>query len=406
MPTIQLKAKLQAYSRAPFYGDYIRQPSSVTENYNKDTIYVLKDGSWIDLAKASEELGISVEALRAEVNDKFDNIRIEQDATNPAKILFYDSNDSPTEITLPSAVVDNITIGVNPDNQLYTINNPDEKTIKTIITTVGDSDNIQESFDVQNSGEYRVQAIYKLEDPTVALSDIDKQDFNQKYISGFDIANRLAKSEKNISDLEAFIQGKGGFLDPYNFGQALTNLSELDKNNALTEYAKQQLNTDEIPDQTKVKNLYTGNIWVYISDKNVWVNEGQDTIVTATNDGVLGAVTGVEYDENDSNTKFRISIEKDESGLSTGKMLVNGLKEEFQKVVYKSIGNDDSQPIPNTYALRTNTGAIRATEAIEDSDVINQGQFNSWINSVAMTDLEVEALVEEYFKPVQNGGMN
>ena len=126
--------------------------------------------------------------------------------------------------------------------------------------------------------------------------------------------------------MEAFIQGKGGFLDPYNFGQALTNLSELDKNNALTEYAKQQLNTDEIPDQTKVKNLYTGNIWVYISDKNVWVNEGQDTIVTATNDGVLGAVTGVEYDENDSNTKFRISIEKDESGLSTGKMLVNGLK--------------------------------------------------------------------------------
>ena len=116
MPTIQLKAKLQAYSRAPFYGDYIRQPSSVTENYNKDTIYVLKDGSWIDLAKASEELGISVEALRAEVNDKFDNIRIEQDATNPAKILFYDSNDSPTEITLPSAVVDNITIGVNSDS--------------------------------------------------------------------------------------------------------------------------------------------------------------------------------------------------------------------------------------------------------------------------------------------------
>ena len=47
MPQIKLQAKLQAYSRAPFYGDYIRDPKSLVPDYNSTTIYVFKDGKII-----------------------------------------------------------------------------------------------------------------------------------------------------------------------------------------------------------------------------------------------------------------------------------------------------------------------------------------------------------------------
>ena len=65
MPTITLKAKLQAYSRAPFYGDYIRQPAGILgQDFDPNIIYVLKDGNWIDLAQAASDTGASIDELR------------------------------------------------------------------------------------------------------------------------------------------------------------------------------------------------------------------------------------------------------------------------------------------------------------------------------------------------------
>ena len=65
---IILKAKLQAYSRAPFYGDYIRNPKSLLKDeYDPSKYYVFKDGSWINLEEASSKLGLSIEELSNEL---------------------------------------------------------------------------------------------------------------------------------------------------------------------------------------------------------------------------------------------------------------------------------------------------------------------------------------------------
>ena len=392
MPTLQLKATLQAYSKTPFYGDYIRQPESLLgSEYDPNLVYVLKDGSWVDLAKAASETGASIDELKAyieQVEKKVrDNIRIEQDLSNPFNLKFYDYNNVPTPIVLPTANTDNITIGVNEDSQLYTINNPDEITLKTIITYEGDSENIQESFNIKRDGKYQVVSIF------------DERE--KAYISGTDIRARLSAAEKNIKDLEAYAQGTGGFLDPYNFG-SFVNLSAAEKNNILNQYAYDQLSGGEpqlIPDQTKVKNIFDGHIWVYIQSDDNWVDEGADTVVTANNDGVLGAVTGVTYNPDDINTKFKISID------DKGEMSVNGLEEEFADVLRES--QSSVNPLADTYVKRSDLGTVKASNSIEDNDVITQGQFNTWIEDTFMTAEEVNQLVDDNFE-IQyfNGGTN
>lgn len=392
MPTLNLKATLQAYSKAPFYGDYIRQPQSLLgSDYDPNLTYVLKDGSWIDLAKASSELGISIDELKSYISQVEsrvrDNIRIEQDLANPNDLKFYDYNNIPTPIILPTAKTDNVTVGINDVGDLYTINNPDEITLKTIVTYESDSDNISESFDIKRDGKYQVVSIF------------DEKE--KAYISGSDIRSRLSAAEKNIRDLESYTQGTGGFLDPNNFG-SFVNLSVAEKNNLLNQYAYDQLSGGEaklIPDQTKVKNIFDGHIWVYIQSDDSWIDEGADTVVTANNDGVVGAVTGIAYDPSNSETKFKISITSD-----NGIMSVNGLKEEFDTVIYKT--EADEQVIPNTYAQRTQIGTLKANNSVEDDDVINQSQFNDWIQNSFMTTDDIYDLVNYNFEIQTFGGNN
>lgn len=392
MPIINLTATLQAYSKAPFYGDYIRQPQSLLgSDYDPNLIYVLKDGSWIDLAKASSELGISIDELDNYIklveHKARDHIRIEQDLANPSDLKFYDYNNVAKPIVLPKAKTDNITIGLNDNNELYTVNNPDEVTLKTVVTYKGDSDNIYESFDIKRDGKYQVVSIFDEKEKT--------------YISGTAIRARLSAAEKNIRDLESYTQGTGGFLDPNNFG-SFVNLSDSEKNNLLNQYAYDQLSDGEaklIPDQTKVKNIFDGHIWVYVQSDDNWVDEGADTVVTANNDGVVGAVTGVAYDPSNPETKFKISITSD-----NGTMSVNGLKEEFDTVIYKT--EADEQVIPNTYAQRTQLGTLKATNSVEDDDVINQSQFNDWVQNSFMTTDDIYDLVNYNFEIQTFGGNN
>ena len=85
-------------------------------------------------------------------------------------------------------------------------------------------------------------------------------------------------------------------------------------------------------------------------------------------------------------------------------MSVNGLQEEFNKVVYKSSGDADSTT-SGSYVQRTSDGTIVANASIKDSDVINQGQFNNWQNEIAsLSTQDIANIVNDYFRPVTNGG--
>lgn len=418
MPTINLNAKLQAYSRAPFYGDYIRQPSGeLGDAFDPNIIYVLKDGKWIDLAEAASDIGASIDELRNYIqqieNNLGEDIRTVSCSIDYAKqsLKFIDSNGQEYFYTLPGAKTDGITIGLNSDNLLETLDRPDEETIKVVDVVYADDDLGVDTRKI--SGKLRAQALFYNEDPKVGLSEEEAELFDSKYLSGYDIKGKfdslqasLSKAEKNIRDLEAYTQGKGGFLDPYNFMEALGKVEEQTRNATLNQYAYNQLSNGEpaqIPDQTKVKNTFDGHIWVYVQETNTWLDEGADTVVTANNEGVLGSVTGIEYDPTDINTKFKISIDKeynsvDKSWQSTGTMTVNGLAEEFDKVIYKTETDSDSAE-PNTYVRRTADGTIITAASKEDSEAVNQGQINSWIHENEITSAEIIAIVNDIYLP-------
>ena len=128
MPTINLTATLQAYSRVPFYGDYIRQPSGeLGDAFDPNTIYVLKDSKWIDLAEAASDIGASVDELRNYIqqveNELGEDIRTVSCSIDYAKqsLKFVDSNGQEYFYLLPSARTDGVTIGLNSDYLLFEI---------------------------------------------------------------------------------------------------------------------------------------------------------------------------------------------------------------------------------------------------------------------------------------------
>lgn len=394
MPIINLKATLQAYSKAPFYGDYIRQPEFIVENYDKNFFYVMHDGQWVDLVEASSALGMSIEELVEQIttlnnkifgkNGVVENIDVIIDRN---KLIFTDGNGVEKTYILPLSRVDDDSIGLNADFQLTTLNKPDNKTLK-IVDVEYDDDGVSV---VKKSAKLRVDAIYDADSKT--------------YLDGSELNTTLKRFDKTIKSLEEYTLGTGGFLDPYNFGNL--NIDKDKRNSILNNQAYEQL-FDGIPrqiqDQTKIKNIYDGHIWVYIQKDNTWIDEGADTIVNANNDGVLGAVTGIAYDPSNSETKFKVSIDVDDNGISTGKMSVNGLIEEFEEVAYKNEFKADS--VAYSYVKRTDTGAIAASDALNSNEAVTLNQINQLLNNLQLTDSDIHNLVQDIYIPIPNGGNN
>ena len=412
MAEIKLKAILRAYSKSPFYNDFVRDiysqkevlPETQYVRIYKETIDENGDpnniGEWVPLntsllEKPLEEYAQQVASLKEGVNKI--SVKVDE-KTN--QLIFTDSQGKVYYDTLPQAKVDGTTIKIDDEYRSYVIDTPDNETLKitNIVYRNGVDENGVPIPDPNTgiidkiSGKIRVEGIY--------INDINT------VMSGNELNSRLLKAEKNIKDLEEYTQGTGGFLDPYNFGKALNHLSQEEKNTLLNKEAYNQLSNgiaQLIPDQTKIKNLFDGHIWVYVQKDNNWLDEGADTIVTANNEGILGAVTGVEYNPNDISTKFKISIGKDGLGNSNGIMSVNGLAEEFGKVIYKTDG-DENNAGAGTYVKRTSMGTIVANPSINDNDVVTQGQINEWFSEFRLPDDMINQIVNMNYEPVINNG--
>ena len=380
MPSIKLNVnKLRAYTLAPFHVDSIREAP-------QDNIqYVRQNGSWVPLDITS--LGASLGDIASSVQ----KLQRQLDAVDikfiPSKnqLIFIDGYGNETVVTLPGANVDGKTVGLNDTNALYVIDTADEKTIKiTDIETIPHPDDA--SVQKKVSGKLRVEAIYAE---------------NGTYLSGKSILNRLNQAEKNISDLEVLTQGTGGFLDPQEFymnelnpsDTLLSYLSDSRRNTLLTIYAKSQKG-EFVPDQTKIKDTKEGYIWVW--NGSTWLNDGLDSIVTASNKGILGVVTGVEYNPEDINTKFKISI-IEQDNRSSGKMEVNGLADEFEQVVYKKDASVTEQD--NSYVQRTAFGTIRTKDSIDDFDAINKHEFKQWQVDTVLSDEDIVQIVNQNYLP-------
>lgn len=388
MPSIQLQAKLRAYTRAPFYSDYIREAPQDGEQY------VRLNGKWVTLETSLFEDKLNnFQQMVTELQTQLDAVDIRFNSTTN-QLIFVDGYGNETFVTLPGTNVDFETIGLTDTNALYVMDTPDNTTIK-VVDVVTKPSVLDESVSQKVSGKLRVDGVYAEKSDTV--------------LKGQDILDRISKAEKNISDLESYTQGKGGFLDPHNFGTDLKNayLEEIDSTTGYTrrdlllnERAYVELNNGvpfSIPDQTKIKNLFDGHIWVFISIEDRWVDEGADTIVNANNHGVVGAVTGTAYNPEDPSTKFKISIEENENNVATGVMSVNGLEQEFKKVVYKT--ETDNVAIPNTYVRRTLEGTVTTAESVNDTDAVNRGEFYRWMQTSTISDEEIAEIVTSLYLP-------
>lgn len=137
-----------------------------------------------------------------------------------------------------------------------------------------------------------------------------------------DLVPEVNTQSNKIRDLDSRTKGMGGYLNAYDFKKATPTQDEL------TEYALEEIGITEkteIFNQTKIKNLYDGNIWVLTntptSDPIVfeWANVGQEQIADANNDGIHGLITG-SYDE------YYGKVD------SLGRVSINGLKESIEDI--------------------------------------------------------------------------
>lgn len=381
MQELKLNARLRAYSRAPYYTDWIRDITSQADipeaSINNPIAYARaydSDGepTWIkldisllnketidyliDLVNVTED---EFKEIETEFNRIQDNIDFQLEVTGPYsnQLVFTNAKGQKKAITLPSSYPDKFTLNINEDHLLYVMDTPDEETITIVDTQVKPIYNaLNEIVGNQKiSGKLQAQKLF-----------VQSSDSGPTYISGEeiytqlnDLSKNLSTANKNIKDLENYVQGKGGFIDPYDFQRREVEAQ------VLSRYYYNTQNKGivcDIPDQTKVKNLYDGCIWVYVSSEDKWVNEGADVVVMANNDGIVGVVTG-------SNEDYKISINAD------GIMSVNKLDDTLLNLQSNKV-----QIIPNTF---------------ENDAVYVQGTFNQKLLEISKSNKAETVVVRD-----------
>ena len=157
--------------------------------------------------------------------------------------------------------------------------------------------------------------------------------------------------------------------------------------------------------------MFDGAVWIYADYS--WYNDGSEVVIAANNNGVFGTVTG-------SSDPFKISIDTNRQGQSLGTMTVNGLEEEFNKIVYIEKNNStlnsayvqtpsQSQTLigissnneASTLVQRTENGFVRCSvPTLDETDkniLVNIGWVDNWFEANSATDEEIENLINETF---------
>ena len=204
-----------------------------------------------------------------------------------------------------------------------------------------------------------------------------------------DLVPEVNVQGNKIRDLESRTSGIGGYLNAYDFKKATPTQDEL------TEYALEEIGiTDktQIFNQTKVRNLYDGNIWVLTNTPTSeppvfeWANVGQEQIADANNDGIHGLVTG-SYDE------YYGKID------SLGRISINGLKEKVDNLV--TLDSDQ---------IITGVKEFKVTTNYEDSPaLVDPTQSNKRLLEFAKTNIEdivVRSPYDILLKPKNGSGYN
>ena len=447
MADIRLKAKLQAYSKSPFYADYIRNviinEFGTTTPLEPNTSYIWQGNRWekMDVGNINEigDRLLDAENQVAKNKEDLNNISLNIDSNSPGVLKFVDGKGVEHTIDITNeSLVDNITINYTDNGKLQLSHPWDNKTITINAET----------------GEMQVSGIV----------------MSGEVVNGNDLDNQLRKIEasieatnKNLKDIASYINdgSAGTMLPPFAIVQghwegnkyivdplpAVPITDEYSIQELLSTYAEIQLNIilnedkasedyiniegeDQFPDNVRVQDSYTGNLWIFARDEDYpdghWYNNGKDLIVSATNDGVLGVVTGVDWKVEEKGTQFIDNWGNDEdylqghinskpiidengnNGMSLPTISINGLKERLidldkTKVEkYNNIGNNldvayiqkantngtdqdhnkidvisiNTEATGDTIVKRTQDGRVKTQQPVDNDDAINAKWFN------------------------------
>lgn len=350
---IKLTAKLKAYSKSPFYPDFVRdvysqEDSQIELKYVRSYSKKLNDlgkevdvGEWIpinpllkDIDTKIDQLNISLTQTQTTLNHLEDQIRGSGENLAPLDFGGLENTKSSPQGSGSLSKSDILnsyahqTLNIIPD-QTKVYDKQDKKTWVYVEKTdqwvdnggrvfipatntgvfgviTGSTDKFKASID-ESEGTLSINGLS--EELTLLKSKIDDG------ING--IEDKLEKSLKKY-------ESSNGYLTSNNFN------IDTPTQDSLTKLAMDCLNIsliEDIPDGSKIKNTHNNHTWVFNryldSTTNVvsykWEDFGSDSICIANNDGVHGLVTG-------SQENFRGFID------INGIISINGLEEEFNTI--------------------------------------------------------------------------
>ena len=350
---IKLTAKLKAYSKAPFYPDFVRdvysqEDSQVELKYVRSYSKKLNDlgkevavGEWTpidpllkNIDTKIDQLNISLTQTQTALNHLEDQVHGSGENLTP--LDFGDLEDiksSPQGLrSLSKSDILNSyahqTLNIIPD-QTKVYDKQDKKTwvyVEKINQWVDNGGKVfipatnNGVFGVITGSTDKFKASIDESEGTLSINGLSEELtlLKSKIDDGINsVEDKLKKSLKKY-------ESSNGYLKSNNFN------IDIPTQDSLTKLAMDYLNIsliEDIPNGSKIKNTYNNHTWVFNryldSTTNVvsykWEDFGSDSICIANNDGVHGLVTG-------SQENFRGFID------INGVISINGLEEEFNSI--------------------------------------------------------------------------
>ena len=422
MNNIKLTAKLKAYSKAPFFPDYVRGVNvladGTTQELEPNTLYARKDGNWEkvffgDLQGIGDRLeGLERSDTQLALNDQdiqkqLKNIYVNFDTIND--ILIYKDIDGNEHSWYIESRVDNSTIKYSADGKLELMYKPDGVSLVNQITEDG-------KLMQKAKALYYERQVMDLDGGVIKDSG---------YLSGSDILLKFEQNRTTMDHISSVLSGLQTDVNSTLLG--VVNLFDIYTSNVenkeqliddrLTAFAIDALGIlpELLGGDLFVYDSYSGNIFKSYKDSAIsnvyWeVDSNKSTYIPyANNSGLAGLVVGSEWDQDGEydesweslpnylkgniNSKVDYDDEdKNKFNRQLPTISINGLKERLQDLddsklelsqnssIYDSIvaiGKNSRQqigikvsqsPISNSSPIRDVSGNIQVGYANNDND--------------------------------------
>lgn len=403
---IHLNAKLEAYSRAPYYSDWVRDVSSnsTTEQVPEDFISYVRvkvpvgtdsDGNIVYEYKWKANTTVlqqsdGLSKLESRVADNETDIlehnkwikNISLTDIGKSTLIFTDWNGYITRIQLPTTSPDNETIRQVTDKDgskvLRSMYGVDNDTIVIVPEYETVTDETGTHAGLKTKDKFRAKALYTdfVQDRDLVVNNILSSDV---------IARTLYNLKNEINNLA----NDGVLIDPMPLSFVKQSVGEDDEadwykekivSTCLTNWCEEC--QEDIKEGTTVIYLGDGYLYKYISGS--WVKQFVERPIQANN-YVIGLVRS-------SDEVWKGNVDYN------GHITINGLEDEVNRrallqdnttkydVVYTQTTDNKqstkvitSEPIFDTVVSRTTDGRVKGMQAVDAEDFINLAQLASYL---------------------------